>query len=122
MIKVVFNGSKKVYGVTFGVQGEHVCTLIGDKLPQSKKGFKTFRMSGEPLGDWSDYTTVYRVLEDGVQFSNDGSVWTEPPAPEPMPDPEPVDPQPTQLDRIEAQAMYTALMTNTLLEDEEAEA
>jgi hypothetical protein len=34
-----------------------------------------------------------------------------------MPEPEPVpEPEPTQLDRIEAQATYTAMMTDTLLE------
>lgn len=34
------------------------------------------------------------------------------PAPEPEPEPEP-----TQLDRVEAQAVYTAMMTDTLLEE-----
>ena len=34
------------------------------------------------------------------------------PLPEPDPDPEP----PSQLDRVEAQATYTAMMTDTLLE------
>ena len=34
------------------------------------------------------------------------------PAPEPMPGPEP-----TQMDRIEAQVTYTAMMTDTLLEE-----
>lgn len=38
--------------------------------------------------------------------------------PLPIPDPEPVpDPEPTQLDRVEAQATYTAMMTDTLLEE-----
>lgn len=32
--------------------------------------------------------------------------------------PEPTAPEPTQLDRIEAQTMYTALMTDTLLEED----
>ena len=36
----------------------------------------------------------------------------DPPEPEPEPAP------PTQLDRVEAQAAYTALMTDTLLESE----
>lgn len=31
--------------------------------------------------------------------------------------PEPTPPEPTQLDRIEAQTMWTALMTDTLLEE-----
>lgn len=39
--------------------------------------------------------------------------------PLPEPDPEPVDEQPTQLDIIEAQVTYTAMMTDTLLESEE---
>lgn len=30
--------------------------------------------------------------------------------------PEPVEPPPTQLDRVEAQATYTAMMTDTLME------
>ena len=36
----------------------------------------------------------------------------------PRPQPAPVTPVPTQLDRIEAQVTYTAMMTDTLLEDE----
>lgn len=39
-----------------------------------------------------------------------GGAYT-PPAPEPEPDP-----APTQLDRIEAQVTYTAMMTDTLME------
>lgn len=35
---------------------------------------------------------------------------------EEAPLPEPVEPEPTQLDRVEAQATYTAMMTDTLLE------
>lgn len=37
---------------------------------------------------------------------------------DPLPEPEPTPATPTQLDRVEAQAMYTALMTDTLLEEE----
>lgn len=36
-----------------------------------------------------------------------------------LPDPEPTPPpEPTQLDRVEAQALYTAMLTDTLLESE----
>lgn len=41
--------------------------------------------------------------------------WTPVEIPEPEPVPEP-DPEPTQLDIVEAQVMYTAMMTDTLLE------
>lgn len=37
---------------------------------------------------------------------------------DPLPKQEEETPAPTQLDRVEAQVMYTALMTDTLLEDE----
>ena len=35
---------------------------------------------------------------------------------DPLPEPEPVPEEPSQLDRVEAQATYTAMMTDTLLE------
>ena len=37
---------------------------------------------------------------------------------DPSPEPEPVKEEPTQLDRVEAQVVYTAMMTDTLLESE----
>ena len=122
MIKIKFLDRDVFYPVSFSQDSAHVCTTIGEGIPQDTCGFQTFRMNGQPLGDRSDFTTIYRILDNGIQWSNDGSVWTEPPAPEPVPDPEPVAPQPTQLDRVEAQALYTALMTDTLLDDEEVEA
>ena len=35
---------------------------------------------------------------------------------DPVPDPEPPTPEPTDFDRLEAQVTYTAMMTDTLLE------
>ena len=37
---------------------------------------------------------------------------------DPLPEPDPVPEEPSQLDRVEAQAVYTAMMTDTLLESE----
>ena len=37
---------------------------------------------------------------------------------EPLPEPEPEPETPSQLDRVEAQVTYTAMMTDTLLESE----
>ena len=122
MIKIKFLDQDALYPVSFTQDSAHVCTTIGEGIPQDTCGFLTFRMNGQPLGDRSDFTTIYRILDNGIQWSNDGSVWVEPPVPVLVPDPEPVAPQPTQLDRVEAQALYTALMTDTLLEDEEVEA
>ena len=36
---------------------------------------------------------------------------------EEVPDVTPIEPEPTQLDRVEAQVTYTAMMTDTLLEE-----
>lgn len=52
-----------------------------------------------------------------VSYANDVAYvtsWTPLPVPEPGPIPEP---EPSQLDRVEAQATYTAMMTDTLLEE-----
>ena len=36
---------------------------------------------------------------------------------DPLPEPDPAPDEPSQLDRVEAQAVYTAMMTDTLLEE-----
>ena len=100
MIKVKFNDLNRIFQVSFSKLNDHVVSLVGPFLPANTSGFKTFRMNGKQLGDWSKFTTIYRVIEGGVQFSDDGSIWVEPiPDPEPMPDPTPVDPQPTWQDK-----------------------
>ena len=45
-------------------------------------GFTTWKLDGKTqLGDFSDFTTVYKVDGDSVTYSNDGSVYVEPPKP-----------------------------------------
>ena len=45
-------------------------------------GFTTWKLDGKTqLGDFSDFTTVYRVDGESVTYSNDGSVYVEPPKP-----------------------------------------
>lgn len=50
-------------------------------------GFELLTEKGTVFGRYTDYTTIYRWLDDGgVILSNDGSVWVEPePVPEPAP-------------------------------------
>lgn len=47
-------------------------------MPDAIDGFATYRMNGQPLGDFSGFKTVYRRIDGGVQLSDDGSVWQEP--------------------------------------------
>ena len=110
MIKIKYNNSNVFEEVTFS-KINNIVSLKG--ATENNSGFKTYRMSGEQLGDFSDYTTTYRLLDDEVQYSNDGSVWIEP---EPY---EPTEPtEPTWQETIEAQVLYTAMMTDTLIEGE----
>lgn len=85
MIKVKFNNSAIFHDCEFSRLSDHVITL-GECKVENTSGFTTYRMSGEQLGDFSDYTTIYRLMNDAVQYSNDGSVYIEP---QPEPDPTP---------------------------------
>ena len=87
MIKIKINASDEIREVTFSRCSEHVIEL-GGITDAPTTGFTTWRMDGVTrLGDFSDYTTVYRTLDNAVQLSDDGSVYVEP---------KPEDPQPTE--------------------------
>ena len=62
-------------------------------LPQEEElmsGFQLLTDKGSVYGDYRGYTTVYRTMEDGsVILSNDGRIWSPPPPPEVVPEPEP---------------------------------
>ena len=80
MIKIKYNNSDTFHEVGFS-RTENTVTLKGD-IPVSTSGFTTWRMDGKTqLGDFSDFTTVYKVDGDSVTYSNDGSIYVEPPKP-----------------------------------------
>ena len=83
MIKIKYNNSDIFEEVAFSKR-DNIVSLKG--ATENNSGFTTYRMSGEQLGDFSDYTTTYRILNDEVQYSNDGSVWVEPEPYEPTPE------------------------------------
>lgn len=76
MIKIKFNEIEKPINVSFSMQN-NIITLTGN-VPQNTSGFVAYTINDIVLGDYSDFTTIYRVLPDAVQFSNDGSVWVPP--------------------------------------------
>ena len=77
MIKIKYNNSDKLYDVTFS-RTEHTVTLKGI-TEENPNGFTTWRMDGKTqLGNFSDFTTVYRQGENFIEYSNDGSVYVEP--------------------------------------------
>ena len=76
MIKIKFNEIEKPVNVSFSMQN-NIITLTGN-VPKNTSGFIAYTINDIVLGDYSDFTTIYRVLPDAVQFSNDGSVWVPP--------------------------------------------
>lgn len=64
----------------------------------------------DPARRFSDYTTVYRTLDNAVQLSDDGSVYVEPEVPEPG------EPQPTQEERIKALEDQNETLLQCILE------
>ena len=113
MIKIKINASDEIREVTFSRRSEHVIEL-GGITDAPTTGFTTWRMDGvTQLGDFSGYTTVYRILDNAVQLSDDGSVYVEPEVPD---TPEPGDPQPTQLERIKALENQNETLLQCILE------
>ena len=115
MIKIKINASDEIREVTFSRRSEHVIEL-GGITDAPTTGFTTWRMDGVTrLGDFSDYTTVYRVLDNAVQLSDDGSVYVEPGEPSPG-EPSPGEPQPTQEERIKALEDQNETLLQCILE------
>ena len=82
MLLLKYINDNTIYEVESTRNSENLVTIKGN-LPAKKVGFTLNRsMSYADNWDYSTFKTVYRVLDDGFQFSNDGSVWVAPPAPE----------------------------------------
>lgn len=80
MIKIKFNNENVFHEVEFS-KNNNTVTLRGI-TEQNTSGFTTWRMDEKTqLGDFSDFTTVYKFNGDYVTYSNDGSVYVEPPKP-----------------------------------------
>ena len=79
MIKIKYNNRNTFEDVNFLRNGNLV--TMAPTTPNTS-GFTTWKLDGKTqLGDFSDFTTVYRVEGNSVTYSNDGSVYVEPPKP-----------------------------------------
>lgn len=70
------------YPISFENISRNIVQITGD-FPIKNSGFMLSREGKEENGDYSAYTTIYREVEGGVQFSNDGSIYVPPVPPEP---------------------------------------
>ena len=79
MIKIRYNHQKSFEEVSFS-RYNNVVTMT--PTAPNTNGFTTWRMDGKTqLGDFSDFTTVFKVDGDSVSYSNDSSVYVEPSKP-----------------------------------------
>ena len=79
MIKIKYINQKSFEEVSFS-RNNNIVTIT--PTTPDTNGFTTWRIDGKTqLGDFSDFTTVYKADGDSVSYSNDGSVYVEPPKP-----------------------------------------
>ena len=79
MIKIKYNNTDTFKEVTF-FRSNNIVTMT-PTVPNTS-GFTTWKLDGKTqLGDFSNFTTVYKVDGESVTYSNDGSVYVEPPKP-----------------------------------------
>lgn len=65
------------YSVDFHKISDNIVELIGD-FPIQTDGFMLSRENMDDKWDYSEFTTIYREIDGGCQFSNDGSIYIEP--------------------------------------------
>ena len=79
MIKIRYNNKNTFEDVNFTRNGNLVTMSPTTPNPS---GFTTWKLDGvTQLGDFSNFTTIYKVDGESVTYSNDGSVYIEPPKP-----------------------------------------
>ena len=79
MIRIKYNNRNTFEDVNFTRNGNLV--TMSPTAP-NPSGFTTWKMDGKTqLGDFSDFTTIYKVDGESVTYSNDSSVYVEPPKP-----------------------------------------
>ena len=77
MIKIKYNNRTTFEDVNFSRNGNLVTMTPTTPNPS---GFTTWKLDGvTQLGDFSDFTTIYKVDGESVTYSNDGLVYVEPP-------------------------------------------
>lgn len=79
MISIRYKNKNSFEDVNFTRNGNIV--TIYPTTPNTS-GFTTWKLNGKTqLGDFSDFTTIYKVDGESVTYSNDGSIYVEPPKP-----------------------------------------
>ena len=113
MLKMRYLKSSEEYQVLFSRISPNIVQLEGD-FPAKTEGFVLSRGGKKDFWDYPGFTTVYREIEGGVQFSDDGSVYVAPIVPGPQPAPEPY--IPTLTETKEAKIVEMGVMQQKIVE------
>lgn len=68
MIRVQFNDKKSMQQVNFKSISSTVVQLTGTNVPEDTSGFKAYRLNGDLLGDYSDFTKIVSKVKNGFRF------------------------------------------------------
>lgn len=68
MLRVQFNDSKVMIEAEFKILSAYIVQLTGPKVEANTSGFTTYRLNGDFLGDYSEYTNVIKEEEGSVQL------------------------------------------------------
>lgn len=77
MLLMKYSGDSETYPVNFKIITDHIIELTG-AFPVKTDRFTLSREGHEDNWDYSQYTTIYREIDGGIQLSNDKSVYVEP--------------------------------------------
>ena len=78
MLQLNYLNNEEKYNINFKIISPNVVQIKGD-IPIKLDGFQIRREeTSDDVWDYLEYKTVYREIDGGVQFSNDGSVYVEP--------------------------------------------
>ncbi len=105
MLKMKYIGDEAEYNVEFDLIAPNIAKLQGS-FPVRDTGFTLSREGMADGWDYSNFTTVYKNINGGVMFSNDGSVYIEPEKPDPVPE-EPYVPTLEEVKALKKQEIYT---------------
>ena len=76
-MKLRYVGYSSIFKVENKAIAPNVLEVCGSKLPCHEVGFVLIDDEGIEY-DYTEYKTLYRTVEGGFQYSNDGSIWVEP--------------------------------------------
>lgn len=77
MLHLTYVGESEKYVIAYNVISNHIVEITGD-FPIKGNGFSLSRLGEEDNWDYTGYTTVYRMVNGGAQFSDDNSVYVPP--------------------------------------------